>query len=77
MAEMHEGVGTPCFMIRRGKYKYVHINDHEGQLFDLEADPGETRNLARRADLGDELNRHRQLLRSWIEARGDEFAVPE
>ena len=46
MAEMHEVVGTPCFMIRRGKYKYVHIHDHQGQLFDLETDPGEWNNLS-------------------------------
>ena len=66
-------------MLRSRRFKYVAFSEGRNpeMLFAMEADPGETRNLARRADLGDELNRHRQLLRSWIEARGDEFAVPE
>jgi len=34
------GVHAPCFMIRRGKHKYVYIHDHGDQLFDLEEDPG-------------------------------------
>lgn len=46
-AEMHsEGVAVPCFMLRRGPHKYVYIHGEAPQLFDLEADPGEWRNLA-------------------------------
>jgi len=46
-AEMHsEAMGAPCFMIRRGKFKYVYIHGHGAQLFDLEEDPGEWNNLA-------------------------------
>jgi choline-sulfatase len=47
ISEYHsQGAHAPCFMIRRGKYKYVYIHGYESQLFDLEADPGEWHNLA-------------------------------
>ena len=36
-------------MVRFGRYKYVHYEGYRPQLFDLEADPGETRDLALRA----------------------------
>jgi choline-sulfatase len=37
---------TGIFMIRFGRYKYVHYEGYRPQLFDLEADPLETRDLA-------------------------------
>src|SRR5690606_36357693 len=41
-SEYHlEKVWAPCFMVRRGRFKYIHIHGHGSQLFDLEADPGE------------------------------------
>jgi choline-sulfatase len=50
-SEYHsQGAHAPCFMIRRGKVKYVYIHGYESQLFDLEADPGEWHNLAGRAE---------------------------
>lgn len=33
-------------MVRSGRYKYVDHGEHPAQLFDLDDDPGETRNLA-------------------------------
>ena len=45
-SESHtNGVYEPCFMARKGKFKYIYIRNEEGQLFDLEADPGEWNNL--------------------------------
>jgi choline-sulfatase len=44
-AQAHEAVGMPGIMARQGPYKYVHIHGDKDQLFDLEADPGEWRNL--------------------------------
>ncbi len=40
------GSMTGIFMVRFGRYKYVHYEGYAPQLFDLEADPGETRDLA-------------------------------
>ncbi|MEM6728259.1 MAG: choline-sulfatase [Pseudomonadota bacterium] len=38
--------GAPLLMIRRGRFKYVHCAVDPPQLYDVEADPGELRNLA-------------------------------
>jgi choline-sulfatase len=53
---------TGIFMIRKGRYKYVHYVGYEPQLFDLEADPDELRDLAREADYSDVLAACRQEL---------------
>ncbi len=41
-----EGAYAPCVMIVEGSLKYVHCPDDPDQLYDLEADPRELRNLA-------------------------------
>ena len=47
-SEMHsEAVAAPCFMVRRGAHKYIHIHGHDEQLFDLSQDPGEWHNIAK------------------------------
>ena len=47
ISEYHsQGAHAPCFMIRRGTFKYVYIHGYDAQLFDLAADPGEWDNLA-------------------------------
>jgi choline-sulfatase len=50
-SEYHvEKVKGPAFMVRHGRYKYIHIHEHDSQLFDLETDPGEWHNLAGRPE---------------------------
>ena len=45
-SESHtNGVYEPCFMVRRGPFKYIHIRNETEQLFDLENDPGEWHSL--------------------------------
>jgi choline-sulfatase len=41
-----ECASHPVFMIRRGRFKYIHCDVDPPQLYDLEADPGELTNLA-------------------------------
>ena len=41
-----EGAIAPLVMIRRGKWKFVHTPSDPDQLYDLDADPRELRNLA-------------------------------
>ncbi len=41
-----EGAIAPMFMIREGRYKFVHCPADPDQLYDLLADPEELRNLA-------------------------------
>jgi choline-sulfatase len=41
-----ECVPAPMVMIRRGPWKFVHVPGDPDQLFDLDADPQELRNLA-------------------------------
>ncbi len=50
---MAEGTAEPMFMIRRGAFKYVSAPGDPPLLFDLSRDPGETRNLAGRAELAE------------------------
>ena len=47
MSEYHAaGAATGVFMIRHGRFKYIHYVGMNAQLFDLEADPHETQDLA-------------------------------
>ncbi len=65
-------------MVRTDRYKYVAFSDGRDpeMLFDLKADPGETRNLARDTAMQAELKRHRDLLADWIKSTKDDFRVP-
>lgn len=47
LSEYHGmGSSTGAFAIRNGRWKYVHYAKYAPQLFDLETDPDETRDLA-------------------------------
>jgi len=61
--------GGRSFMVRTKRYKYMAFPESGGQrselLFDLDADPGEMKNLASETTVAGELSRHRQLLADW------------
>jgi choline-sulfatase len=71
ISEYHsQGAHTPCFMIRQGDYKYVHIHGYpDRQLFDLSADPGEWNNLAGKPETHD--------IQARLEARLLELFEPD
>lgn len=54
LSEMHsEGIFAPCFMIRRGRHKYVYMHGHGQQLFDMQDDPGEWNDLSGKPEYAD------------------------
>jgi len=53
-------------MIRTPEYKYItYEGDPVEQLFDMQSDPGETKNLAGEGNHADALAAHRKLLTDW------------
>ena len=50
---MGELTSHPMFMIRRGRYKYIHCDTDPPQLYDISADPAEHRNLAGSPELAE------------------------
>jgi choline-sulfatase len=68
LSEYHAaGSSTGFFMIRDGKWKYVHYVGEVPQLFDLEADPQEARDLGTSADHGAVLARCEAKLRAIVD----------
>ncbi|WP_456295559.1 choline-sulfatase [Vibrio sp. AK197] len=61
-----EGAIAPVFMIRRGRYKYIHCHIDPDQLFDLESDPFELVNLANDPTYADVAGSFRtEALKRW------------
>ena len=58
-------------MVRDRRYKMVWNASAEDELYDLELDPGELRNLATDPVYRDELARLRHRLVAWMEEIGD------
>ena len=65
-------------MLRTRRYKYVAFSEglNPEMLFDLDSDPGETKNLAYNQALQDELRNHRLLLKQWVKQTKDVFKMP-
>lgn len=71
---------TGCFMIRVGKWKYVHYEGYAPQLFDLEADPFEATDLAAdptHADVVADCDRRLRAVVDPVAANAQAFADQE
>jgi len=69
-----EGTGAPMLMIRRGRYKFISCITDPDQLFDLQADPNESDNLAQR-ETGDLLNEFRREVAAYWDAEALQRSV--
>ncbi|MFC1736116.1 sulfatase [Candidatus Hydrogenedentota bacterium] len=64
-------------MVRTDHFKYCIYDsgEHREQLTDLKNDPGEMNNLAEDPRYKSELDKHRRLLKEWVESTGDKIAA--
>ena len=64
----NQTAGTLGWMVRTPRYKYVLYDkgQYREQLFDMENDRGEMRNLAVESKYHDEVLRHRAILENWL-----------
>jgi choline-sulfatase len=68
MSEYHAvGSTSAVFMLRSGKYKYVHYVGYPAQLFDLEQDPEELTDRAADPDHASVVARFEAALRSMLD----------
>ncbi|WP_323768758.1 sulfatase [Marinovum sp.] len=63
-----------CLRSERYKYTVYDRGQYREMLFDLEADPGELRNLAVERRYAEVLDAHRRRLFDWCRETGDTFA---
>jgi arylsulfatase len=62
-----DGIRHPdAKMVRTRKWKYVYYPEGFAELYDLEADPGERRNLAGKADMRDTESEMKDRLLHWL-----------
>jgi arylsulfatase A-like enzyme len=59
----------------RYKYSIYASGKNREQLVDLNNDPGEMRNLADNADCKEILEKHRELLSTWVKTTDDVIAA--
>jgi arylsulfatase A-like enzyme len=67
--------GGDARMIRTARHKYIAFARGENRelFFDMEKDPGETKNLVAESALAVEVARHRDLLKQWLQDTQDNF----
>lgn len=64
----------PGRMLRTKRYKYIkYAEDKAEELYDMQKDPGETRNLVPAPEYKDILDEHRRLFAGYLAASNDPF----
>ena len=63
-----------AFMLRTGRWKYIHYVGFEPELFELETDPEETTSLAANPDFADVAESFDRRLRAICDPEATDFA---
>lgn len=71
MAQLDDEAHAKGTMVRGDRYKYIRRLTGEEELYDLEQDPGETRNLAKEPDVSEVLIEYRLALLDWLQGTSD------
>ena len=69
--------GCRAVMVRTRRWKYVHYDGFAPQLFDLEADPQELRDLGRDADHESVRQQMKDLIFDWMRSRRNRVAMTD
>jgi choline-sulfatase len=65
---------SPSRMVRTERYKYIHfLEDNFEELYDLEKDPYEMKNIAKEVYSSTVLENHRKLLKEYIKETKDPY----
>ncbi len=64
----------PGRMLRTKQYKYIkYVENSDEELYDIQNDPGEKKNLAPNTDYKEVLERHRVMFTQYLKATNDPF----
>lgn len=70
-SEYHGAAATSgAFMLRDGRYKYIHYVHYDPELYDLENDPEERINLAAKPEFRDVVAQYENRLRELLDPEG-------
>ncbi len=65
------------FMVRTGRWKYILWEGYRPQLFDLEVDPNEFRDLSESTEHADTRNELHERLFQWLRTRATRITISE
>ena len=66
-----------AWMVRDEQYKYIYCPDEFDELYDMDADPGETANLADDPAMADVVRRMRDRMLEWLSRTTDQIPADE
>lgn len=75
-SEYHATAATSaCYMLRRGRYKYIHYHGYPDELYDQDTDPDELANLALDPNYAGLLREFRHLLNGFVDPAAADAAA--
>jgi len=75
--QVDPAVMAKAWMVRDERHKYIYCPEEFDELYDMEADPGETTNLADDPAMAEIIRRMRDRLLAWMSRTADHVAEDE